>query len=44
MSEDEKKEIGPSFTKGVVEVCVGSIQYGNIETVWDRKLFINCFV
>ena len=27
----------------VVKVCVGSIQYGSIETLWDRKLVINFF-
>ena len=32
ISDDEKKE------KGVVKVCVGSIQYEGIETFWDKNL------
>ena len=33
-----------NFSWGVVEVWVSSIQYGGIETFWDRKLCINFLV
>ena len=32
------------FHGGVVKVCVGRIQYGGIETFWDRKLCMDFLV
>ena len=38
VSEDEKKRNRPNFYWGVAKVCVGSIEYGVIETFWDKKM------
>ena len=32
ISEDEKKEREPTLTEGLKKMCVGSTQYGDIET------------
>ena len=44
ISEDEKNKNRTNFYWGVVKVCVGSIQYGGIETFWGRKFCMNLLV
>ena len=44
VSEDKKKINRTNFYRGIAKLCVSSIQYGGVQTFWDRKLFMKFLV